>query len=205
MHDSKVEIGIRIGRLLHHEANFSHYHNRRGDYIPCSGIECDIPIFVLLLAIFAGILVLALVVFFIHRSIRYRKAFEKGNVPAKMLISGHLREAKETGKEEPDAFTFIVHRRNSNDERQESECPVCLKTDESIKYWLVMGCSHQICEKCFYRLVSRLRLHARCPLCRQYLAEGNGNRGPRSDLTDQSRVERHDGMTMEESQTTQSA
>jgi hypothetical protein len=29
--------------------------------------------------------------------------------------------------------------------------------------------------------VSRNRLHARCPLCREYLAEGVGNRGPQSN------------------------
>jgi hypothetical protein len=170
-----------FGRALAHDTNYSHYHTRFGGEYRCSGIECQIPIFLLLIIIFCGLMMIIICSVLIYKRVKYRKAFQQGRIPAKMIISGYLRESPETGKEEPDKFAFFVHRRTPDDDRQEDECPVCLKSSDKIRVWIVLQCTHQLCEKCFFRIVSRNRLHARCPLCREYLAEGVGNRGPQSN------------------------
>ena len=60
----------------------------------------------------------------------------------------------------PDAFTFMIHKRNSDDVCQEDECPVCLKNSSNMKQWIALQCSHDLCDKRFYKIVSRNWLHS---------------------------------------------
>ena len=170
------------------------YYPSGDDSQGCSGsIECDVPVIILVLAILAALILLFLGGFFIYKRIKYRKAFETGEVPGQMLISGYLRHTSEAGKEEPDKFVFRVQRKakaadgqamikqgDTSREVEHVDCPVCLKSWEAVKHWIVLQCSHKLCERCFFRIVSRNRLHSTCPLCRQYLAEGEGCRGPKN-------------------------
>jgi hypothetical protein len=169
------------------------YYPSGDDSQGCSGsIECDVPVIILVLAILAALILLFLGGFFIYKRVKYRKAFEAGEVPGQMLISGYLRHSSAAGKEEPDKFVFRVQRKtraadnqagmvkegDTSREVEHVDCPVCLKGWEAVKHWIVLQCSHELCERCFFRIVSRNRLHSTCPLCRQYLAEGAGCRGP---------------------------
>ena len=176
-------------RMLLHEANFSHYHRGYSGYVvPCSGIDCHVPVFVIALACVGALLVIFVVAAFIYNRVQYGKAFSKGEVPAQMLLGGTRFGAgsQHSVKEEKDKFIFFVERKKSRGEPvedgEQDGCPVCLKEHKDIRVWIILQCSHKLCERCFNRIVHRNRLHSTCPLCRKYLAEdisaGDGNRGP---------------------------
>lgn len=176
-------------RHLLHEANFSHYHRGfSGNYVvACSGIDCHVPVFVIALACGAFLLVAFVVAAFIYSRIQYRKAFKNGKVPAKMFLGGTRfgTGSQQSVREEKDKFFFHVQRKTSREEPvgagEDDGCPVCLKEHKDITVWIVLQCSHKLCERCFNRIVHRNRLHSTCPLCRKYLAEdtvGDGDRGP---------------------------
>lgn len=144
------------------------------------GIQCDVPVILLVLGILGALILIFLGSYVIYRHLKYRRAFDTGSVPAQMLISGYLRDSTETGKEEPENFVFKVHRKKLDGNDSLEDCPICLKSSKAITRRIVLPCSHQLCEPCFYRIISRQRLHSTCPLCRGYMAEGDGNRGPGS-------------------------
>lgn len=175
-------------RVLLHEANFSHYHRGYSGYIvPCSGVDCHVPVFVIALACVGGLLVIFMVAAFLYNRIQYRRAFKSGVVPARMLLGGTRfgTGSQQSVKEEKDKFMFIVERKTCREELdgdgEDDDCPVCLKEHKGISVWIILHCSHKMCERCFNRIVHRNRLHSTCPLCRKYLAEdtvGDGDRGP---------------------------
>lgn len=186
---SGIDGNLGSMRELLHEANFSHYHRGfSGNYVvPCSGVDCHAPVFVIALACFGTLLVLFIISVFLYNRIKYRKAFQKGEVPAGMLISGtrYGTGSQHSVKEEKHKFMFYIQRNVSGKEPQsdcdEDGCPVCLKARKEVKVWIVLHCSHQLCERCFSRILQRHRLHSTCPLCRKELAEdicGDGDRGP---------------------------
>lgn len=176
-------------RVLLHEANFSHYHRGYSGYVvPCSGIDCHVPVFVIALAAFGVFLVLFVVGAFLFHRIRYKKAFQNCQVPARMLLGGtrYGIGAQHSVREEKDKFMFhierkVVPRGQRGEDADEDGCSVCLKARKDISVWILLQCSHELCERCFNRIVHRSRLHSTCPLCRKYLAEdmeGDGDRGP---------------------------
>ena len=73
-------------------------------------------------------------------------------------------------------FAFAIRPPASKDELKEEACPICMSAT-NWKKWLVFSCGHATCRRCFKELAMRQKLHAACPLCRQLLAEGEGNRG----------------------------
>jgi hypothetical protein len=104
------------------------------------GIQCDIPVILLVLAILGALILIFLGAYVIYRHVKYRRAFDSGRVPAQMLISGYLRDSTETGKEEPEKFVFKVHKESSSGgkhrDNSHDDCPVCLKSSKSIKRWI---------------------------------------------------------------------
>lgn len=191
MDDRVIMMEPHLQRALLHEANFSHYHRGYSGYIvPCSGVDCHVPVFVIALACIGVLLVTFVVSAFVYTRVQSKRAFRKGEVPAGMLLGGTRfgTGAHVSIKEEKDKFMFYVRKKVQNRSVQvesppedEDGCPVCLKAHKDVRVWIVLQCSHELCERCFNRIVYRSRLHSTCPLCRKFLAEdivGDGDRGP---------------------------
>jgi hypothetical protein len=177
-------------RILLDERDYEQY--RRGQdgewAYRCSGLDCmGLPVLVVAIIAILGAAALFSLAYFAVTYYRKRRAFRAGRVPASMVMHGYSRYTKSAGWEEPHKFAIDgVSRIRTGDEAciiRESECPVCLKGTGRISWWIELGCSHQLCERCFYRLVQKERLHAKCPLCREYLCvkkdpDTDASRGP---------------------------
>lgn len=172
-----------FGRMLLHETNYSHYH-RYSWVVPCNGIECHVPVAVIVIACLAAVMVLYLIGFFLYKRWKFQKALRSGQVPATMLVAG--RWTMSSSQEEPHKFTFLIQKIQMDDDLAIDECPICLKTKEELRECIVFTkCKHGTCESCFRRMVSRQRLHTACPLCREYLSfseEEEADRGAKELL-----------------------
>lgn len=171
-----------FGRVLQHETNYSHYH-RYSWVVPCNGIECHVPVAVIVIACLAAVMIIYLIAFFLYKRWKFQKALRSGKVPATMLVAG--RWTMSSSQEEPHKFTFLIQKVQMDDDRAIDECPICLKTKDELRECIVfMKCNHGTCESCFRRMVSRQRLHTACPLCREYLSfsEEEADRGAKELL-----------------------
>jgi len=156
--------------------------------MPCSGIDCTVPLAPVVIACVGFVMVLfATAVWLWHRH-SFDKSLREGIVPASMLVSSWNTQTKNLGDTE--AFHFVIHVPESRDEIKEQECPICLKQHPKSRKWIVFGCGHATCRKCFKKMVSRQKLYTNCPLCRHVIVEGDGDRGAaRDDI----HVHRRDG------------
>ena len=136
----------------------------------------------------AVIVVVVILMLVLVKRWKYQRAVSRGSVPATMLISQRFKLAEERG--ELEKFCFKVHRPKSRKDINEEACPICLKERPKKASWVVFGCQHATCDKCFKQLVSLQHLHSICPICRDLLATGDGNRGgtaeKRAEMMDRS-------------------
>lgn len=182
-----------VGRMLQHEANYSHYH-RYSWVVPCSGIECHVPVAVVVIASLAAVMIAYLIGFFLYKRWKFQKALHSGEVPATMLVAG--RWTLSTSEEEPNKFTFLIQKVKVDDDLAIDECPICLKTKGELREYIVFTkCNHGTCENCFRRMVSRQRLHTACPMCREYLSQGEGDRGSKELLPQSQTILRNRGSS----------
>eukprot|EP00890_Picochlorum_soloecismus_P001900 jgi/Picsp_1/2710/NSC_00939-R1_hypothetical protein COCSUDRAFT_64482 [Coccomyxa subellipsoidea C-169] len=164
-------------KTIMHEAPYQHYHagwsgNR---IVRCNGLECKIPVAPLVIACLIFVMILYIIGVWLWSYYKFERALKLKIVPAKLLLSQFLIKAKDRG--DIKNFDFIIRRPDSRDEVKEDECPVCLKDYKKPGKWLLFSCGHATCFKCFRRITLNKRLHTTCPLCRQYIAEGEGDRG----------------------------
>ena len=175
----ETPVGIEAAppKTIKHEASYDHYHagwsgNR---IVRCSGLECKIPVAPLVIACLIVLMILYIIGVWLWSHYKFERALKKKVVPAKLLLSQFLIKAKDRG--DIKNFNFIIRRPDSRDEVKEDECPVCLKDYAKPGKWLIFSCGHSTCFKCFRRMTLNKRLHTTCPLCRKYIAEGEGDRG----------------------------
>jgi hypothetical protein len=106
---------------------------------------------------------------------RYRRALDKGVVPANMVCKYWVINAD--GRGDVRAFHFPVRRVANREDVKEQCCPVCLNSKPKARSWVQFQCGHATCERCWRKLAAHSKLHASCPLCRHMLAVGEGSRG----------------------------
>ena len=151
-----------------------------GRRYPCTGLECKVQVAPLIISAIVLVMVLYVVAVVIWSRYAYLKSLKKGSVPATMLVGQWLASGKDRG--DVKAFTFMIRKPQSREEVKEEDCPVCLKNYENPKKWVMFTCGHATCERCFRRMMARQRLFTNCPLCRHYIAQGDGDRGTEGRL-----------------------
>ena len=202
-----TQTGVEVGppKTIKHEAPYQHYHagfsgNR---IVRCSGLECKLPVAPLVIACLILLMILYIIGVWVWSYYKFEAALKKKVVPAKLLLSQFLIKAKDRG--DIKNFNFIIRRPDNRDEVKEDECPICLKDYKKPGKWLIFSCGHATCFKCFRRMTLNKRLHTTCPLCRNYIAEGEGDRGLEVEEQPRRRRrrQRRDGEAQEETSTTE--
>ena len=166
-----------------------------------------LPVMVVAIICIFGVAIALVATVITVKCVRRRRAFRQGVVPAKMLLKGHYRYSKRSGKETGWLYALkgvkVIKRdartpaklvdapeeltdssvasdsptANNGSAREEDCCPICLKPVPVLRTVIELGCTHQLCEKCFYRLIEKERLHTRCVLCRVLLFESTNEDG----------------------------
>ncbi|KAL6785076.1 hypothetical protein ACKKBG_A02320 [Auxenochlorella protothecoides x Auxenochlorella symbiontica] len=108
-------------------------------------------------------------IMWLARDLRLRRCWQRGFVPAALLMRVHPQQVPEGTT--LDEYAVVARTPATLADLGEGACPVCLgkylRTDAS----LVLGCRHSLCTACLHRILLTQRLEARCPLCRHALVE----------------------------------
>lgn len=132
-------------------------------YGECSSF-CNVPIFLLLACCLLGIILLITTVVSIVHYFQFKASLSRGRVEVKHFLAYSNTDA--TRNYDQKRQYFIISKPKERDQIKESSCPVCLRNLLNKKNWVLLGCNHGICWKCFKVLIQRQKINVSCPLCR---------------------------------------